>query len=175
MAADHHRDITLGAIAAALAVEDEEFTLAPRNDEERLRRLVAAYRDRNASFFRRDWGGWLSHPAEDAFAPAPPERCARIGGVAELTPLGGGAYRVSAAVTGAAPTWVAVVDAAGVIAGLARRGQRFRTAPHPQLDGARHAGYARLSDPGAAAFLAVRRDGVCPLRTAIAPEPGQRS
>lgn len=168
VAAEHNRRIALGGVAAALAIDDAQYALYPDFAGGRLLELIEDYRARGASFFRRDWGQWLGAPVS-ALGALGGERCARVSGAGALVPLGDGAYRVAVRVEGAAPLWVAVADAEGRVAGLARRGERFRTPPAPSLDGAAYAGLARLGDapPGdapLARYVAMLPDGRrCPL------------
>ena len=156
VAAEHNRHIALGGLAAALEIDDAQYALYPNFAGGRLLEVMDDYRARKASLFRRDWGGWLGAPAG---AAAPGGACAGVSGAAALAPLGGGAYRVAARVDGAAPLWVAVIGGDGRVAGLARRGERFRTAPAPEMDAAAYAGFARLSDPQSARYLAMLRGG----------------
>jgi len=156
VAAEHNRQIALGGLAAALEIDDAQYALYPDFAGGRLLDLMDHYRAREASFFRRDWGRWLGAPVGDAGGP----RCARVSGQGALASLGDGAYRAAARIEGAAPLWIAIVDGNGRVAGLARAGERFRTAPAPGLDEtATHAGFARLGDAAAARFVAMLPGG----------------
>ena len=152
MAAEHNRRIALGGLAAALEIDDAQYALYPAFAGGRLLEIMAHYRAQDASLFRRDWGGWLGQPVGEYAGGG---ACARVSGEAALAPLGGGAYRVAARIDGAAPLWVAVVDGEGRVAGLARAGERFRTAPAPVIEDPAYAGFARLGDPQSARYVAM--------------------
>lgn len=156
MAADHNRHIALGGLAAALEIDDAQYTLYPNFAGGRLLEIMVHYRARDGSLFRRDWGGWLGAPIGAATGGG---ACARVSGEAALEPLDGGAYRVAARVDGAAPLWIAVVDGQGRVAGLARAGARFRTAPAPAMDDPGYAGFARLGDPQSVRYVAMLGGG----------------
>lgn len=151
VAAEHNRQIALGGVAAALAIDDAQYTLFPNFNGGRLLEVAEDYRERRASFYRRDWGGWLDQPLSAASDNA----CAAISGEAALEPIGEGAYRVAARVDGAAPLWVAVLNGEGRVAGLARRGERFRTPPAPVLESPGYAGLARLETSESTQVFAV--------------------
>ncbi|MEO1252570.1 MAG: hypothetical protein AAFW81_09515, partial [Pseudomonadota bacterium] len=166
--ADHNRMIALGGLAAALDVDDSQYSLYPAPGYKKLGVVIDDYRRREASFFRRDWGDWLGAPATLVLPPAQASVCEALDGEASLAPLAGGGHRVAARIDeGPAPLWIAIVDGDGRIAGLARKGERFRAAPLPPIENAGYAGFARLKAAAEPTFLAVVEGSrSCGLRAA---------
>jgi hypothetical protein len=177
LTAEHDRQVALGAVAAALGVDEPEHALYPALPDGRLTALVEDYRARDAAFFARDWARWLGAPAAEALPPADAVTCANLSADWTVAPLAdAGAHRISARLTGGAPRWLAVVDADGQVAGLLRRGERFRQPTLPQVEGPTHVGIARLDDPGAARLLAVVRGGrSCDLGVPVSSAPSTTS
>ena len=152
VAAEHNRHIALGGLAAMLEIDDPQYTLFPGAKTGRLQELMAHYEGMPASLYRRDWAGWVGEPLDFEA-----EECAGINGAVASAPIGENAHRLALKVEGAAPIWVVAMDNGGNVVGLARRGEKFRTAPAPVLDGAEYAGFMETAGLQTISYVAMMR------------------